>query len=115
MNNEITKIDKNLKISAVENPDELSFHDVRKAPFSVYGLYNYQEKGPFRRIPAEVAENTNNGVKNLSKNTAGARVRFSTDSPFIAIRAIEPYSEIFPHITIGGKNGFSLYSDKAYL
>ncbi len=111
MSNDITKIDKNLKISTVENPDELSFYDVRKPPFELYGLYNYREEGPFRRIPAEVAENTNNGVKNLSKNTAGARVRFSTDSDVIALKVTIPSTTRMSHHSLVGFGGFDLYVD----
>ena len=38
-------------------------------------------------MPDEIGENTNSGVAELYTNTAGGRVRFSTDSDYVIIRA----------------------------
>ncbi|MBQ8817236.1 MAG: hypothetical protein IJZ83_01545 [Clostridia bacterium] len=37
------------------------------------------------RIPLSVGENVSDRVKNLNYNTAGGRIRFRTDSPYVAI------------------------------
>lgn len=110
----IGEIDKNFNLS-YDEPEDTEWFSVRELPFVTYGIEYIEEIGRYRRLPMDIAKSVNDGVAALSQNTAGGRVRFSTDSPFIAIRAIEPYSEIFPHMTIAGKNGFSLYSDKAFL
>ena len=92
-----------------------SLFDVRKTPFSLHGLYHPQEEGLFRRMPREVAEATNAGVKLLYTNTAGARVRFATDSSFIAVGAVFPpmafYSKGSAALSGLGAFCFDLYAD----
>ena len=83
---DISKIDKNLLVESVLKKDGISFYDVRKEPFSVYGLYDCKNQPIFRRMPEDVASATNDGVVTLAKNTSGGRVRFSTDSPFVCIK-----------------------------
>ena len=39
MAKDITKIDRNLAVAGIDAPDCV-FHDVRKPPFKIYGLYN---------------------------------------------------------------------------
>ncbi len=82
---------------AFSSPNILSLSpavfNARRAPFRLHGLYKPENEGLFRRIPSEVAEATNGGVKLLHTNTAGARVRFKTDSSFIAVGATYPPME----------------------
>ena len=58
------------------------FMDVTKPPFRLYGLYE-----PFRRVPEKIAAATSDAVANLAAMTAGARLRFSTDSDYVVIHA----------------------------
>ena len=60
---------------------DATFYDVKDEPFRVYGLYNYKNEPVFKRLPDEIGLNTNPGVAQLYLNTAGGRVRLSTDSP----------------------------------
>lgn len=108
MSNDIAKIDKNLAVAGIDAPGCV-FHDVRKAPFEIYGLYKPQEGDTFRRIPKEVAEATSEGVAILHTNTAGGRVRFSTDSEYIAIRCTMPNITHFAHMPATGVSGFDMY------
>lgn len=114
MTNDITKVDKNLEVSKKIEADGMSFFDVRNEPFGVYGLYNYREESVFRRIPQDVADNTNTGVKGLAKNTAGGRVRFCTDSDVIAIKVVIPSSTKIPQSSLLGFGGFDLYVDNPF-
>ena len=82
---DISKIDKNFALPTKIQREGLVFHDAESAPFRIYGVYRDGEK--FRRLPEAVAQATNEGVWRLHANTAGGRVRFVTDSPFIAISA----------------------------
>lgn len=105
----IDQIDKNLKVeSKIDKPDILWF-SVRSLPFRIYGLYEPLLEGPFHRLDIEVANATNEGVANLNWHTAGGRIRFMTDSPYIAIQADMPATETMPHITKLGQSGFDLY------
>ncbi len=90
-------------------------YNARKAPFSIHGLYKPEEEGVFRRMPTEVAEAVNGGVKLLHKNTAGARVRFATDSSYIAVGAYYPPMEFYSKGSFAlsglGAFCFDLYAD----
>ena len=104
-------VDKNLIVETNIGESDVVFYDVRNAPFSVYGLYNYQEGSKFKRIPTEIAQATNSGVAHLYSHTAGARVRFSTDSQYVAIKAEMPVIGRMSHFALTGSSGFDLYID----
>ena len=88
----------------------LTFRDVREKPFDIYGLYEPHEPGAFKRIPKEVADATNPGVAGLAWNTAGGRVRFSTDSRNVAIHAVMPKNPYrADHFPMTGSAGFDLF------
>ncbi|MBR4881010.1 MAG: hypothetical protein IKU19_03700 [Clostridia bacterium] len=71
-----------------------------------------EEEPYFRRLPQAVADATNAGVGRLSHCPAGGRVRFSTDSRFIAIRVSMPGVTRFYHMPLSGTAGLDLYIDK---
>lgn len=81
----------------------------REKPFTIYGLYKPYESEHFMRIPQEVAERTNDGVKDLNYQTSGGRITFSTDSPYIAIHSVQPTFNIMRHMPRSGNAGFDLY------
>ena len=111
-NRKIEDIDKNLKVETSLSVEDICFHDVRKDPFDLYGLYRAKEEPVFKRMPDNVATATSEGVERLAKNTAGGRVRFTTDSSYIAIKCAMPSITRFPHMTLTGTTGFDLYIDK---
>ena len=111
---DIKKIDKNFDTTFVP-PEDIEWFSVREVPFSVHGIFYVEEEGLYRRLPKEIADATNEGVSHLSKNTAGGRVRFITDSPYIALRLEEPFEQPFSHMTIAGKCGVSIFADKKFI
>ncbi len=113
MSNKYIVPDKNLQVDANVSHDKIRLLDVKEAPFGVYGLYNYMHEPIFKRIPSEVAERVSNTVNILHTNTAGGRVRFSTDSRYISIRAKERNAVAFSHMAFTGIAGFDLYVDTA--
>ena len=93
----------------------LTVYDARRAPFSLHGLYKPQKTGLFRRMPSEFAETTSERIALLHTNTAGARLRFATDSRTIAVGAIYP-PMVFPSSRSALMSGagaccFDLYAD----
>ncbi|MBR6776845.1 MAG: hypothetical protein IKM27_03755, partial [Clostridia bacterium] len=88
--------------------EDVVFYDVKKAPFELYGLY-LGELDVFKRMPESVAEQVSPGVKSLNFNTAGGRVRFSTDSDYVAIKCVLPMVRNFSHMPRTGASGFDLY------
>lgn len=103
---DISKIDKNLKVESSISKDGLVWLDASESPFRIYGAYSCN---PYMRLPEDVAKNTNEGVAGLNFHTAGIRVRFRTDSPFIAIKAVFNSLTRFPHMPLAGTGGFDLY------
>ncbi len=89
----------------------LLFYDVRQAPFAVYGLYDAANQPVFRRLPEDVAAATSENVSELALDTAGGRVRFSTDSPYVVIKAVMPKVCRFDHMPLTGTTGMDLYVD----
>ncbi len=104
----IEEIDKNFAIAQFDGLD-IEWHDIRNAPFELYGLIDTGES--YIRMPDEVASQVNDGVRRLATNTSGGRVRFSTDSPFVALVAEQSEFSIMSHMTILALTGFDLYCD----
>ena len=85
---DIERIDRNMAVAEKVNAPDVQLFDVREAPFRIYGLYDAQHQPCFKRLPDAVAEATgNNSIKKLYTCTAGGRVRFATDSPYVVIKA----------------------------
>ena len=103
----IASIDKNFKVETKLAEKDIKFYDVKSEPFGVYGVYF--EDGRFRRMPETVAKNTSDGVLRLHTNTAGGRVRFKTDSEYVAISAKMSGVGKMPHFALSGSAGFDLY------
>ena len=108
----IYEIDKNFKIETNINKDDIRFHNVLCAPFSIHGVY--YDNGKFRRMPEDVARTVSVGVHALHANTAGGRVRFKTNSPYVAISTRMPVIEKMSHFALTGSAGFDLYVDNVY-
>lgn len=104
-------IDKNMIVNATIGDAEVIWHDVRQEPFSLHGLYEPKTEPYFHRLPFDVAEATSEGVNKLSRESAGGRVRFSTNSPYIAIRAKYRVVGRSSHLTLISTSGFDLYID----
>ncbi len=111
MAKDISKIDRNLAVAGIDAPDCV-LYDVRNAPFKIYGLYKPETETTFRRLPEEVARATSEGVLSLHTNTAGGRVRFATDSEYIAISCKLPSLTRFAHMPTTGVSGFDMYVSK---
>lgn len=96
--------------TVVQEPD-IRFYDVRREPFQIYGLYHPRTEEDFKRMPDEIGTQINSGVEELYRNTAGGRVRFSTDSAYVAIRVQMPFVCHVSHMPLSGSAGFDLYED----
>jgi hypothetical protein len=107
---DITKLDKNFALPPLDEPD-VEWFDVTEKPFSLHGIYYNKEEERFRRMPHEVASTVNFGVKYFANCTTGGRLRFRTDSPYIAIKCVIPTEYCMPHMPLVGSHGFSLYTN----
>ncbi len=103
---------KKIEIESKINEEDLQWFDVRRDPFSLYGLYKPKEEKVFRRMPEEIASATSPQVYLLHTNTAGARVRFVTNSSYIAISMTKPKNGTkMPHMPLLAITGFDLYKE----
>ena len=108
----ISDIDKNLKVETEIKKEGINFHDIKNAPFKIYGVFHDGEQ--YRRLPDEVAKSVNDGVHYGARYTAGGRVRFRTDSPYVAIHYIGTMGKM-PHFAFTDSCGFDMYlNDKFY-
>ncbi|MBR5739012.1 MAG: hypothetical protein IKY02_03385 [Lachnospiraceae bacterium] len=97
-----------------EAPEDLEWFSVREEPFTTYGVYYSEEEVVYRRLPKEVADATSARVSNLSTHSAGGRIRFITDSPYLAIRVEERFVAPFSHMPIAGKYGVAAFANRTF-
>lgn len=109
---DITKIDKNFIIDTSVERDNIRFYSVKDEPFSVHGLIH--EGGKYRRMPEVVANTVSPQVASLHACCAGGRVRFRTDSPYIAISAKMEHILRMPHFALTGVSGFDMYDGENF-
>ena len=107
---DISTIDKNFVIETNIERENIKFYDAKEAPIRLYGVWHDGER--YRRVPKDVAENTSEGVKGLSVHTAGGRIRFITDSPYVILKVIYPSVGLMAHMPRSGSAGFDMYVNK---
>lgn len=105
----IEDIDKNLVVETTITEPDLVWFDVKDAPFEIYGVSFDEGTGRYTRMPQTVADSVSKGVAGLNRHTAGGRVRFRTDSTYIAIHAVMDNGRPMPHMPLTGQSGFDLY------
>lgn len=103
----LSLIDSNFKVVSHINESDIRFYDANKPPFKIYGVF--YENGKFRRIPESIARTVSDGVYDLHAHTAGGRIRFKTDSRYVAINVKMPNIGKMPHFALSGSAGFDLY------
>lgn len=109
---DIAKIDKNFKVETKIEREGLTFYDIDEAPFKIYGVYREGEH--YVRMPFDIADTVNEGVSWAHKHTTGGRVRFVTDSPYIAVYVKVNDTGKMPHFAFTGSIGCDLYSGSRY-
>lgn len=99
--------DYRLNVATTIKKEDLMFKSVLEKPFKVSGVFF--EDGKFRRLPESVAQTVSEGVLSLHANTSGGRVRFITNSRYIAITV--KYAGVcrMPHFSLCGSAGLDLY------
>lgn len=103
----ISQVDRNFVVQTSLNIENIRFYNILDERFSLYGVF--LENGRYRRLPEKVAKSVSEGVYNLHAHTAGGRVKFITDSKYIAIKAIMPEITKIPHCPLTCSAGFDLY------
>ncbi len=95
-----------LKGLRADKPD-IEWHEVHEKPFSIHGLLC---KDALTRMSDEDSSKVSPAVHAGSASPAGGRIRFATDSPYIAIKAdVSAYDNGSPHVTRLAYTGFDIY------
>ena len=107
----ISDIDKNFKVPSTISNTDVDIYNVCDKPFEVFGLFMPDENNDtFYRLPHDVAKTVNEGVDAMYNHATGGRVRFKTDSKYIAIHAELAEIGRMPHFALSGSAGFDLYA-----
>ena len=101
--------DKNFDVLTSSSKQDVEFYNILEEPFKIYGL---MDKENYRRLPREISTKVSEGVDVLCRNTAGGRVRFKTDSSYIAVKVFVPSVNLMPHMALAGSLGFDVYERK---
>ena len=109
---DIAKVDENLEVKTSIEKDDIKFYNINEAPFKIYGVTF--EDGRYRRLPEKVAQSVSKGVHSIHSSTSGGRVRFMTDSSYIAINVTMDKIVRDSRFALAGPSGFDLYSDNRY-
>ena len=107
----IAAIDPNFAPALVDGR-EVAWHSALREPFALEGLpFRSGPDAPLWRLPGPEAAPyvTREGADGLLRHTAGACVRFRTDSRFVAVRALLVDSCDMNHMPRAGSAGFDLY------
>ena len=109
---DISTIDKNFFVDNAIDADSTVFYGATDDSFSLHGVF--YENGCFRRLPESVGNNVNDGVRTLHTHTAGGRLRFMTDSPYIVLNATFINLTKATHMPFTCSIGFDTYCDNIY-
>lgn len=110
---EISKIDKNFDIQTKLDKSDIKYYDLKCGNFEIYGLYKPYEVDGYCRMDRNVASAVSEGVASLNICTAGGRIRFKTNSKYVAIyRNLVFFKEgggKLPHMPAVGSSGYDIY------
>jgi hypothetical protein len=88
-------------------------YDIPEKPFLLSGLVT-SSQGKFWRLPEEIIDKVNPGVAYHARQTAGACVRFSTDSAVIGVSVKLIEHVVWSNMTLIGMAGCDVYIDGIY-
>ena len=111
---DITAIDKNFLNGSIFEKEGLVWKSITESPFKIYGLA-VCEGEDFFRLPDALAKQVSEGVYNLSKHTAGGRVRFRTDSKRIALSCVPRNEGFMSHMPLSGSAGIGIYVNGEFI
>ncbi len=109
---DISQIDKNFSV-CTEIPEDVEWHSIREDGFTLYGLLDKGDDG-FRRLPDEITKEISEELYLLSRCTAGGRLRFKTDSHYVAIRVSFSQANISSHMAFINAGGFDFYENTEF-
>ena len=107
------QFDENMIILECLGRPDVEFFDVTEPPVRYYGVFREDET--FRRVPIKIAETVSKGIHEMCGTSAGGRVRFMTDSPYVAIMTEYSQYELSCIIPHSNMVGFDMYADNTFV
>lgn len=110
---DISDVDPNFKVETnITDVEGLKFFDVENDPrFELYGVK--REGNYLVRMPEATASAIGNDILAASRDTAGGRIRFTTNSTYIAIHIETDTIEGYSDMPLTGTTGVDVYRRKA--
>ena len=105
---DIEKLDRYMARRKVDRAG-LEFYDPRDGKFAVEGLYWFPLDKRYHRLPVGSEQNVRSAVNELARCTAGAQIRFVSDSRRIVISARNSNVKTSATMAETGRSGFDLY------
>ncbi len=105
----LENIDVNFRLVG-DIPADTVFYPAQQPPFDICGLVP-NERGTLCRLPLDFLPGCSDGVKQLAFHLAGGVVRFSTDSPHLAVAHRLTTEALMPHFTACGQAGMELFEE----
>lgn len=113
MAKDIKDLDRNFTVGTKLNKDNIKFYNADDEPFKIYGVY--RDGDIYVRMPWSVAKTVNEQVEAFYGHTTGGRIRFKTDSSYVAISTVLDKPIKLPHMTWVAGMGYDLYADNIYI
>ncbi len=109
---DITKIDKNFIVPTNIDKQDAVFYNIKENDWCLHGLL-YDETN-FFRMDKSIAKQVNENVEALNNRTSGGRLRFVTDSSYIAISFKTSFMCHMNHMPLSGSSSFDIYVDNVF-
>ena len=103
----MAKLDPNFRMQTKIEREDVKFYAADDECMSLHGIW--YEDGKFRRMPEKVAETVSKGIYYGHSLTAGGRLRFVTDSDYLAISVQYGNVENVSSFPVACSAGFDLY------
>lgn len=104
---DIAQIDKNFYIAPTVEREGLTYINIEDPRFTVDGVMH--EEGGYVRMPSAVAKTVSERVFLMNTATAGGRVRFKSNSPYIAVFVKYRNVRKMSHFALTGCLGLDLF------
>lgn len=108
----VSQIDPNFKSQRCIQLPDVKFYDLQEHAHLLFGLS--RDAQGYYRMPEAKASKVSEKVLALCRHSSGGRVRFVTDSAYVAIRVKSPQRPIPTHISRIGCAGFDLYRNGVF-
>ena len=106
-------LDKNMIVPTKIKKEGIRFFGVDEKPFSIHGVWRTGDR--YYRLPYEVAVNVNQVVKTKCMQTTGGRVRFKTNSSYVAVKLTLHSVEQISIMPVVATAGLDIYEGDMYL